>query len=218
MSLDNATAVVTFDGSGTNLESADASTDIAVADGTGQDAPGGDGSSAIQILGSVSSSGLSDLLSVGVAIAALVAVAVVVLRRRSDETDPDSTETTGDAAADATGSDSSGPSGPAETEVSMSALQTATEALSEGYPNDAVVTAYAGVRDALGQRVDVETSATHWEFYRQCLDQGVDQEESLESLTMSYEKAAYSGLTMSNGDAEAVLETARLLLDGFDPQ
>lgn len=214
VSVDNATAVVTFDGSGTNLESVDASTEIVVTDSPEQGVADSDSSSTNQLLDGTSLPGLSDLIWVGLTIAILVIAVVVVLRRRSDETDPDTTGTIETADTGAAGSDPS----EVETDVSASAFQSATQALSEGEANDAVVTAYTGVRDALGKQVDVKMSATHWEFYRQCLDQGIEQAEPLESLTMGYEKAAYSGLTMSDDDAEAALETARLLLDAIDPQ
>jgi hypothetical protein len=212
VSVDNATVVVSFDGSGTNLESANASSDVTVTNATAQGEPGDDRSPIERFLGSPS--GGLDSAWTGLFVVLVLFVVVLYFRRRSAETDAEATEMAETAGTDTTSSDPAEPTG---TDASASILQSATETLSEGYPNDAVVTAYAGVRGALEDRVAVGTSSTHWEFYRQCLEQGVDQEEPLKSLTRGYEKAAYSGLTLSADDAEAVIETARLLLDTSDP-
>ena len=204
--IGNTTVVVRFDGSGTNLKSANASTGIAITDGNG-------GSSGGAFLDNLLPFRSSDLVWIGLAVVIVGVVTVVFARRRDARTDTDTTGTAETAVAEATDPE---PSTPTETDVSASILDSANQTLSEGHPNDAVVTAYAGVREVLGDSVAVDTSATHWEFYRRCLEQGFAQEESLESLTRGYERAAYSGLTLNTDDAEAALETARRLLDGSD--
>ncbi|ELZ96973.1 hypothetical protein C440_04328 [Haloferax mucosum ATCC BAA-1512] len=194
----NATVSAAFDGTGTNLESASATTTVR--------RPGNGGGSARGGL----PFGLTDLLWVvsGTAVVGLVAV---VLLRRDGET----------AASDGGTAESVAPSvdggtSPAPTPAVPTMLDSASDSLSSGCPNDAVVVAYAGARRALAADAGIDDAATHWEFYEQCVDAGVGSADSLESLTAGYELAAYSGVSVSDDEAERLVETARALVDATE--
>jgi hypothetical protein len=209
--VENATVSAAFDGSGTNLESAEAIAAVTPADAVGQEIDGEDGDQSGVASGESFPLNRSELLWVIAGVAVVGIVTVLLLRRNGAAAGDD--DTAADAASPSEAGGDPEPAAASEPDVSESALQSAATALSSGRPNDAVVTAYGGVREALAARMDVDPSATHWEFHRQCVDRGIDGAESLESLTTGYEKAAYSGLAVSDDDAEALLERARSLLD-----
>ncbi|ELZ79844.1 hypothetical protein C454_11593 [Haloferax gibbonsii ATCC 33959] len=195
-SVENATVSVAFDGEGTNLEPSDATASIRLSN-----APDGDGA------GNGASGGLPfDPLDLAWVVAgtAVVGLVAAVLLRRNDADDA-AAATVAESAA--TESDEPAEPEPAATEAS--ALDSAADALDEGRPNDAVVVAYAGVRRALGAAAGIDDAATHWEFCDRCVDAGVAPAEALESLTAGYERAAYSGLSVSDADAAELVETAR---------
>jgi hypothetical protein len=138
VSVDNATVVVTFEGTGTNLESVEASTDIVVADSIAQAPPGDDDPPSEGFPDTFPQPGGSELVWAGLAVALVLIVTVVYLRRRREGMDSDAPAATGTAVSEPTEPD---PSESPKTDVSKSALQAATDALSEGYQKDAVVTA-----------------------------------------------------------------------------
>ncbi|WP_311173105.1 DUF4129 domain-containing protein [Halobellus ordinarius] len=210
VSRENASVTVAFDGGGTNLESATASTRLDLLEASAEDASSsddGDGAPSEAEWLPFDPATLVWILS-GAAVLALVAAGVRY--RDGDEAVP---EPVVEEAADAAEPDEPAPPEPASPDVSKSALESAADALSAGRPNDAVVTAYGGVRETLAETVDVDSAATHWEFYdRSVAHAGVDR-EPLEALTKGYEKAAYSGLAVSDDDAESLLADARALID-----
>ncbi|AHZ23298.1 hypothetical protein E6P09_00535 [Haloferax mediterranei ATCC 33500] len=199
VSARNATVTVAFDGDGTNLDSSSATTDIPRPSGGGESAGGG------------LPFGLFDLLWVvsGTAIVGLVAA---VLLRRGNETAASDGGT-----AEPVISTHDEETEPESADVVATALESAVDSLSAGRPNDAVVVAYAGARNALAAATDIDAAATHWEFYEQCVDAEVGSAESLESLTAGYETAAYSGVSVSEDDAEQLVETAHALVDATEP-
>jgi hypothetical protein len=89
-------------------------------------------------------------------------------------------------------------------------LDAATTALEEGQPDRAVELAYGGVRQRLGDALDVHPVHTHWEFYRACQDAGLngDAAETLERLTEAYERAAYAPDSLNQDEANAVINGA----------
>jgi len=89
-------------------------------------------------------------------------------------------------------------------------LDAATTALEEGRPDRAVELAYGGVRQRLGDALDVHPVHTHWEFYRACQDAGLngDAAETLERLTEAYERAAYAPDSLNQDEANAVIDGA----------
>ncbi|NGM70338.1 DUF4129 domain-containing protein [Natronolimnobius sp. AArcel1] len=98
-------------------------------------------------------------------------------------------------------------------------LERAEFHLSSGQTNEAVELAYAGARLALSVTVgdDVDRSRTHWEFYERYPG---PQPADLESLTTTYERAAFGPETVSVDDAEDALLTAQALctfVDDDDP-
>ncbi|WP_144905873.1 DUF4129 domain-containing protein [Halobellus captivus] len=216
---ENATVSVAFDGSGTNLDSSAASTGIDPADAmeqagidsTDEDANGDLSADRFTLLGVV--------VGVVVGVGVVGVVTVFLLRRNgalaslfeqdeptasADDTVTESADGTADRESDLE---------PASSVERASVVETASDALADGRPNDAVVIAYAGVQQALADRVGASADATHREFYELCVERGIDDPEALETLTDGYEKSAYSGLSVSDREAEALLETARGLLE-----
>ncbi|EMA05430.1 DUF4129 domain-containing protein [Haloferax denitrificans] len=198
-SAENATVSAAFDGAGTNLGSSAATASIRLSNAV---ADGGNGAS-----GGLPFDPL-DLAWVVVGTAVVGLVAAVLLRRNGagdSVTAAVADESAASDAGDAAESD------PETTETT--ALDSAAAALDAGRPNDAVVVAYAGVRESLGTAAGVDDAATHWEFCDRCVDAGVAPADALESLTAGYERAAYSGLSVSDEDAAELVETARSLAD-----
>ncbi|WP_058826090.1 DUF4129 domain-containing protein [Haloferax sp. Q22] len=199
VTTENATVSVAFDGEGTNLESSDAMASIRLSNGaTGDEAGNG------------ASGGLPfdplDLAWVVAGTAVVGLVAAVLLRRNG--ADDAGAATVAESAA----TESDEPAEPEQATTEASALDSAADALDAGRPNDAVVVAYAGVRQSLGAAADVDDAATHWEFCDRCVDAGVAPADPLESLTAGYERAAYSGLSVSDADAAELVETAHSLV------
>ncbi|RDZ44799.1 hypothetical protein C5B91_09465 [Haloferax sp. Atlit-10N] len=193
-SVENATVSVAFDGEGTNLEPSDATASIRLSNGATS-------------AGNGASDGLPfDPLDLAWVVAgtAVVGLVAAVLLRRNDADDA-AAATVAESAA----TESAEPTEPEQAATEASALNSATEALDAGRPNDAVVVAYAGVRRSLGAAAGIDDAATHWEFCDRCVDAGVGPAEALESLTAGYERAAYSGLSVSDADAAELVETAR---------
>ncbi len=199
LNAENATLTVAFDGDGTNLESSSTAVDIGQHGSNTAATGSSEGElpfTVTNLLWAVAGAGLFGL------------AAVVLMRRRTGGDSSDEEETDGAVSADVGASDpTSSPSLPA-----TAALASATESISAGRPNDAVVVAYTAVRHALTPLASVDDSATHWEFYDRCVAAGVADADTLESLTREYEKAAFSGLSVSVDAAEAFVETARTLV------
>ena len=203
VSVANATVTVAFDGDGTNLESTATTTDIEQS-ATGDTAEGG-------VLGGGGlDSGLPfavmDLVWVAAGTGLVGLLAVVLLRRRTGGGVPAPADT------ERTSPGGEGDGGPDAEPAALSELDSATAALSTGNPNDAVVVAYTAVRHAFAGVAGVDESATHWEFYQQCLDAGVGDADALEALTAGYESAAYSGRAVSEADAARLVERATTLV------
>ncbi|ELZ89402.1 hypothetical protein, partial [Haloferax sulfurifontis] len=180
-SAENATVSAAFDGAGTNLGSSAATASVRLSDGA---AAGGSGASG----------GLPfdpfDLAWVVVGTAVVGLVAAVLLRRNG------AGDSVTAAVADESGASDAGDTvDPEPAGTGTTALDSAAAALDAGRPNDAVVVAYAGVRESLGTAAGVDDAATHWEFCDRCVDAGVAPADALESLTAGYERAAYSGLS-----------------------
>ncbi|WP_148416186.1 DUF4129 domain-containing protein [Haloferax sp. KTX1] len=197
-SAENATVSAAFDGGGTNLESSAATASIRLSSGA---ATGSDASDGLPF----------DPLDLAWVVAglAVVGLAAAVLLRRNGAGDSVRAAVADESAASA--DDDAGDSEPVATRTPT--LESAVDALDAGRPNDAVVVAYAGVRASLGTAAGVDDAATHWEFCDRCVDADVASADALESLTAGYERAAYSGLSVSDEHAAELVETARSLAD-----
>ncbi|POG55593.1 DUF4129 domain-containing protein [Haloferax marisrubri] len=204
VAAENATVSAAFDGEGTNLESSDATASIQLSNGATGAGAGNGAAGGLPV----------DPLDLAWVVAgtAVVGLAAAVLLRRNGAGESAATPTADESAA--SGSDDS--TAPEPSATGASALDSAADALDAGRPNDAVVVAYAGVRRALSAAADVDDAATHWEFCDRCIDAGVAPADALESLTAGYERAAYSGLSVSDADAAELVETARSLTDPAD--
>ncbi|MFC7131071.1 DUF4129 domain-containing protein [Haloferax chudinovii] len=200
-SAENATVSAAFDGAGTNLGPSDATASIRVSNAVAE-ADGGSGAS-----GGLPFDPL-DLAWVVVG-TAVVGLAAAVLLRRNGGDDAVTAAVTDESDA----SDAGDAADPEPAATGTPAFDSAAAALDAGRPNDAVVVAYAGVRESLGSAAEVDDAATHWEFCDRCIDAGVAPADALESLTAGYERAAYSGLSVSDADAAELVETARSLAD-----
>ncbi|WP_411964430.1 DUF4129 domain-containing protein [Haloferax sp. YSMS24] len=195
----NTTVTVAFDGQGTNLESSSTTASIqqSGADGSNENtSPDGLPFATMDLLWVIAGTGLVGF------------VTAVLLRRRNTETVGDERD-----AEQSTTSDDEAAVEQASSPVSMAALSSATDALSAGAPNDAVTIAYTAARTAVGATVDVEDSATHWEFYHHCADAGGVDAAALERLTVGYEKAAYSGRSVDAAEAETLVDIAAELAE-----
>ncbi|NLV03748.1 DUF4129 domain-containing protein [Haloferax volcanii] len=196
-SAENATVSAAFDGGGTNLESSAATASVRLVDGPAAAGAGNDASGGLPL----------DLAWVVAGTAVVGLVAAVLLRR--NRAGASATTTTVDD--EPTASDTDDSSEPDSVTTGTPALDAAVDALDAGRPNDAVVVAYAGVRQSLGPAAGVDDAATHWEFCDRCVDADVAPADALESLTAGYERAAYSGLSVSDEAAAELVETARSL-------
>ncbi|WP_255682128.1 Ig-like domain repeat protein [Natrinema sp. SYSU A 869] len=135
---------------------------------------------------------------------------------------PRSSPSAGDATTDAVTDPVSDRSG---TEIAESVLEHGRDSLSHGRPDRAVELAYAAVRHALSDRIDVSASSsalTHWEFYRRWdehRDDGPDSDGGrsdralLRTVTERYERATFDIADVSSAEAERVLEAVGQLCD-----
>lgn len=106
---------------------------------------------------------------------------------------------------------------PPPTSGDSSLLATASERLSNGDTDAAVVVGYEAVRSRLSDRLGQSTPTTHWELvrlYRTHLADG--NVTALQQLTEAYERAAFSLQTSSEETAQAALENAARLLEETD--
>ncbi|MFC7153841.1 DUF4129 domain-containing protein [Halomarina halobia] len=184
---DDATLVLgaLFDGSGKNLETAEARARIER--GTAED-------------------WLADLAPVAAGlIAALGLGAWYAVRRRREESDRERPSV--NEAIEERDEEPGEPIG--EVEGTDHSLERARELIDRGETNEGVVAAYLAVRERLARRADVDEGRTHWEFYAESADHVSDDEaDSLRSLTRAYERAAFAPGRLSTAIAERVLDDA----------
>ena len=98
-----------------------------------------------------------------------------------------------------------------------SLLATARERLSSGETDAAVIAGYEAVRSRLVDRLDRETTMTHWELFRAHGSKLAAEDISgLRQLTEAYERAAFSLQTSSEASTKTALENAERLLEAID--
>lgn len=97
-------------------------------------------------------------------------------------------------------------------------FDSATTALEGGKLDAAVVTAYGSVSRQLGDGLDGATPRTHWEFYADCRDAGLSDEQlrRLERLAEVYERAAFADRSVSEADAREAVAVATALREAVD--
>ncbi|MDG5760443.1 hypothetical protein QA600_13965 [Natronococcus sp. A-GB1] len=149
-----------------------------------------------------------------VGIGALLGIGVLGLagwwRRRSRRDDVDR------APSIAVGGPTRGPD-PAMTQDRIDALlDRAAEQLADGRTDTAVRTAHAAVRHAYGSAVGRPGAATHWEFYREHVDDAAADGVPLRELVETYEQAAFRPDSVTEEQAERALETAERLCEEAD--
>ena len=199
---------VAADGLAVSSESIERELDITEADTeSGLIGFGGDG-----IGGDASDRSLATLGVVLAVVLALIAVAVVVYRRRRDR-------------PGATGEPPSIPVEPAETKGAgdieielptdpepLSALERARAEL-PGSPNRAATLAYGHARGALSTSDDTDT---HWEFYQACAANGHDEAtvQALKTVTEQYERATFAPDGATPDTAAAAIDAAERIETG----
>ncbi|WP_252699668.1 hypothetical protein [Natronosalvus vescus] len=189
---DDATVVAVFDGAETNLAGASAESVVPL---TG---------SALPSVGEPGTPFLTWIAAIGGALLITLLVLGFWWRRReSSDTTEESPERPGDEDV------------PAETPTQPSIVPTllseASQRLSNGRTDAAVRASYAAVRRGIG-RPDDGRSLTHWEFFtRYGGDERAEERDALQTMTETYERAAYTPETVSSGEATRALECARRL-------
>ena len=152
-----------------------------------------------------------DPLELGAAgVLGMAAVGVAVWRFRSGGAEPFEQDGSDGEAGDGRDSGESG------RDSSATLLDAATSALDEGAYDAAVGAAYASARRRLAGEAGVDRPAgarTHWEFYADCraADLPDDRLDELESLTATYERAAFAPESVSAEEASEAVELARSL-------
>ncbi len=194
---------VAYDEPATNLRASNASTLVAVppsdgGQGRDGDAGGGDG-----IVSDLRDWLASNALLAGGLLVGCVLAGLAIGRALAESSDM----STGTAPT---------PGRPAEPESdepegATTPLAAARGALGEN-TNAAVERAYAAARSRLQADGIATSDATHWEFYRACLEAGIDRSEALETLTGLYERAAFDPRDVSESDAETAVERADEIL------
>ena len=147
-------------------------------------------------------------LVLGGALAGLLLIGGVYVRRRGDSTESNGegavspeVAITADTTDDSTASDSDSDDDPSDE-----LAERANAALTAGDLNRAAELAYAAVRSHLEATTAVEPRLTHWEFYRACATADIDEDErrGLETVTNAFERVSFTGNTVSStlvGDA-----------------
>jgi len=181
----------TFEGSGSNLESAASSTTVVVPE---------------TVLESVGLEFISgSQLTVGVLLFGLMVVlgAVGWVFRRQSST-PDQITTPHSQ------SDVATENAAAETNAKQDLLDAAAASLDDGANESAATLAYAAVRRQLDDDVEVGETATPWEWYRGCVAAGVDQLSEVETLVEAFEQVTFAPETAENAAAaQRAVSTAR---------
>lgn len=99
-----------------------------------------------------------------------------------------------------------------EPQTADSLFERASEQLQNGRPDRAVQATYLAVRYDLETRLGTTAPLTHWEFYQQYRDAVNDSSaDSLQSLTEAYERATFSGDSISANSAREILVEAQQL-------
>ena len=221
-----------FSGSGTNLESSRVRTTIRMS----LSPAGGDGQ-VESALGAIQNRGRSVLQSIGaggllanlawwhwtLGIAALIALlgAGFVLRERLAEA---VSGLISEGRVSSEHADAEGDVEPARTDEDgteeatqpdeVSPLDLARTHLDSGDANEAMLTAYAAVRDELRESARDDRGLTHWEFLTACQENGLAEEslDALQQVTEAYEQAAFAPETIDRDSASAALDAAEELV------
>ncbi|RQH02268.1 DUF4129 domain-containing protein [Natrarchaeobius oligotrophus] len=187
---DERTIVATYDGSGTNLASTEAT--VTMDEGAERSVPG-----------SAAAWALSGLV--------VTAIGLGLARRYRNRDSGGERDTT---AREPVRESAPVERSPLEERRSVveSLLESADDRLESGDPDAATRLCYAATRTICESSLETARpgTLTHWEFYRRYrqLDGEVD---SLEEITQAYERATYTPRRTSVEDAERALETARRL-------
>ncbi|KZN22518.1 hypothetical protein A4G99_20255 [Haladaptatus sp. R4] len=158
-------------------------------------------------------------LVLGGALAGLLLIGGVYVRRRGDSTESNgegtvspeaaiAADTTGDSIASDSDSD----------DPSDELAERANAALTAGDLNRAAELAYAAVRSHLETTTAVEPRLTHWEFYRACRAANIDEDErrGLETVTNAFERVSFTGTTVSSTLVSDAVRSAEKIGHGSD--
>ena len=159
------------------------------------------------------------VLGGGLAVAVLLGVSALVVYRRRRSVSSDTPERgleDGDDDDSGGGSSADDPrEGPGPK-----TLLTAARAALDSDADRAIRSAYAAVRQRLQADLPpTDERRTHWEFYRDCRDAGVDEEavSTLREVTERYEQIVYATEPVSAEAAAATLDRVAALVDERRP-
>lgn len=154
-------------------------------------------------------------LVLGGALVGLLIVGGVYVRRRGDSAESVEGATTSSGTAvlddDSTDSDGEPTSDSAERPPTDELLsERANAAFAAGDLPRAAELAYAAVRSHLEATTTVEPRLTHWEFYRACMEEDIDEDErsTLETVTTAFERASFSGASVPSALVEEAVRSA----------
>ena len=140
----------------------------------------------------------------------LLALAGLFTRRYRRESD-DGKLTTPPLNSTRGGTDGTG-GGSDEPEPRPDPLETAWERLREGAPSEAVAVSYGAVRETLGG--GGTDTRTHREFYRDVIEESTGSDSgALETLTETYERAAFAPSGVDEATAESAVKAAAECLE-----
>lgn len=101
----------------------------------------------------------------------------------------------------------------ATTNPATAMLEAAVDRLEAGEEDAAVRAAFASVRRELAERTHTSPGATHWEFYRNCLEAGVSNPDAVETVTKAFERAVFDPRGAGSETAERAVSGARDVIE-----
>lgn len=182
----------TFRGAGSNLESAQATAEVTIGAGSGTERTASRSSRLVWIAG-------------GTVALLLAAGRFWYGRWTGSRTEPAAGGVPEDRVE-------TGPGSSAGSTDSRSPLDAPRDLFEQAQYRSAVRAAYATLRDAVESD---DTARTHWEFHDDLRDTGsldAGDESRLQSVTETYERAAFAPVTTTRTDAEAALDAVEELL------
>lgn len=199
----NVTLNATFDGQGTNLESATAETTLVVP---------------AQPLTTLRSYLESTTFQISVSLGVLVALAAglwLLRRQRGSSAESADTDERG-AVVDAT---ATGSSASPSSDGLRRAIEAAHRQLSDGSPEAAITQLYPGVRQYLTTRYGLPASETHWEFYQAVVDSSLEDgwTSVIRDLTESFEQVRYAERDIDLATVEAIFDDVEGQLETIAP-
>lgn len=101
---------------------------------------------------------------------------------------------------------------------SLDLVAVARDRMATGETDEAVIMGYEAVRTSLVDRLNRDTSMTHWELLRAYASDGATEKvDALRQLTEAYERSAFSLETSSLSSTKTALAGAVFLLEDLEP-